>query len=63
MQLLQVGVALRERRIKQASIAMDYSKLTQIDFEREIKKYVVFRIMNDEVLVDEENEDVNEEVE
>jgi hypothetical protein len=31
----------------EAYMETDYSKLTQADFEKELKKYVVFRIMNE----------------
>jgi type I restriction enzyme M protein len=40
----------------EAYMETDYSTLTQADFEQEIKKYLVFKIMNDHLL-EEENDD------
>ena len=35
----------------------DYSTLTQLDFEKEVKKYLVFKILNDDLLEDSADEE------
>ena len=44
----------------EAYMETDYSTLTHADFEREIKKYLVFRIMNDDQLGDENGDEETE---
>lgn len=41
----------------EAYLETDYSTLTKAEFEREVKKYVVFKIMNDELLAEEGNDE------
>lgn len=44
----------------EAYLETDYSTLSPADFEREIKKYVVFKIMNDDLLGDENSDEETE---
>ncbi len=41
----------------EAYMDTDYSTLTRAEFEREVKKYLVFKIMNDEMLRDEDGDE------
>jgi type I restriction-modification system DNA methylase subunit len=45
-------VTAKDEWCAEAYMDTDYSTLTRTDFEREIKKYLVFKIMNDEQLGD-----------
>ena len=41
----------------EAYMQTDYSTLTQLDFEKEVKKYLVFKILNDDLLEDSADEE------
>lgn len=52
------AVTAEDEWCAEAYMQTDYSTLTEHDFERELRKYLAFKIMNDEVLIEASDEEV-----
>jgi type I restriction enzyme M protein len=50
------SVTAKDEWCAEAYMETDYSTITEKDFERELKKYVIFKLMNEEVIEDGESE-------